>query len=555
MADKTAPLSYLPEISEEAIEANRSYQEALQRLTSSLDQRKNRFFDPRWLAAAQAFLTPSQTGSGFEALGRVAGAVSQAQEGMLKEEQDIAKLMTDVAGQRLGMERQRQLYRMYEEGEPQTAGAPAGGALSIAAPASGAVAAAGQDTGLPFMPPLGAMSEKQFGRAMLLENPNVSPADIAKAYADYRTKFLQKAEGYTLDAATGLLRRIPTGKLVDARIPGPGRNQVYPDIEDRDAITFQTRPESDPEVQRALKKYFPDYVAPGAEKAPSIEPTRVTGAEVPKVSTGVTPTPGAPRGIETKTEREARLKKEEEDRAIRLERAKAEAGDVGKAEAARKTAIVDSAIAAGEILRPAQVLGKIIEDPAAGEFLGIFAKGDVFSSLMGLVESGIGMGGGYSIGIPEIRKALTTAGLTQEQIAKYQTALQILTQFQLQMSKYAKGSISNFEQQLFKASTLNIDDRPETLRLKLNLAKLGAQFQRDQAALFKSMKKPDTEDFFLSPQYSKLEERYFGLMDQVMAGKGIQLPSSVESRRAPGAGGGVNKKSPSKRLDDFLGEK
>jgi hypothetical protein len=545
MADKTAPLSYLPEISEEAIEANRSYQEALQRLTSSLDQRKNRFFDPRWLAAAQAFLTPSQTGSGFEALGRVAGAVSQAQEGMLKEEQDIAKLMTDVAGQRLGMERQRQLYKMYEEGEPQTAGAPAG------APAEGALTAAGQDTGIPFMAPQGVMPKGKFARSMMLANPNVSPAEIETKYAEYLSKFKTEKEGYVIDYGTGTLRRIPTGKLVEARIPGPGKNQVYPDIQEDDAILFQTLPESDPRVQRALKKYFPDYVAPGAEKAPSIEPTRVTGAE----PTGVTPTPGAPRGIETKSEREARLKKEEEDRAIRLERAKAEAGDVGKAEAARKTAIVDSAIAAGEILRPAQVLGKIIEDPAAGEFLGIFAKGDVFSSLMGLVESGIGMGGGYSIGIPEIRKALTTAGLTQEQIAKYQTALQILTQFQLQMSKYAKGSISNFEQQLFKASTLNIDDRPETLRLKLNLAKLGAQFQRDQAALFKSMKKPDTEDFFLSPQYRKLEERYFGLMDQVMAGKGIQLPSSVESRRAPGAGGGVNKKSPSKRLDDFLGEK
>ena len=35
------------------VEANRVYQDALARLSQSLDTRKNRFFDPVWLAAAQ----------------------------------------------------------------------------------------------------------------------------------------------------------------------------------------------------------------------------------------------------------------------------------------------------------------------------------------------------------------------------------------------------------------------------------------------------------------------------------------------------------------------
>jgi len=543
MADKS-PVGYLPSTSPEAMEANRAYQEALTRLNESLDMRKNRILDPRWAAVTKAFSTPGQTGSGAETIGRVMGALGEAETGMALEEQNIAQRKVDVANQNMLMERQRQLYKMHEQ--DQTSGAPAGGALSAASAPGGGES---QDTGIPFMPPLGAMSEKQFGRAMLMDSPNVSPADIAKAYADYRTKFFQKAEGYTLDTATGLLRRIPTGKLVPSRIPGPGKNQVYEDISDFDAVLFETLPESDPRVQRALKKYFPDYVALGAENAPSIEPTRVTGAK----PTGVTPPPGAPKGMETKPEREARLKKEDEERLIRLEGAKSEASKLGEKEAERKSTIIDSAISSGEILRPLKVLKTIAANPNAEKFLGIFARGDVFSSLAGLVESGIGIPG-YSIGIPEIRKALTTTNLTTDEIRDYQTALQILTNFQLQMSKYAKGSVSNFEQNLFKASTLNIEDTPKTLLYKINLAELGAQFQRDQAALYKSMKKPNTEDFYLSRSYRKLEERYNGLMDAVLAGQGFEIPSG-KSQPQPGSKGG---KKPShdelsSALDQLIG--
>jgi len=119
MADKTPALAYLPEVNEEAARLNREHEEALTRLSTALDQRKNRFFDPRYLAAAQAFLTPTKTGSFFEALGTAAGAVGQAQEGLMKEEQDIAKLGVDVASQRIALQRQRELDRMYEQERPE----------------------------------------------------------------------------------------------------------------------------------------------------------------------------------------------------------------------------------------------------------------------------------------------------------------------------------------------------------------------------------------------------------------------------------------------------
>ena len=73
MAAAQAPTaSYLPGEDSETLEANRRYQEALTRLTESLDNRKNRFFDPVMLAAAQGFLAPTQTGGFGESLGNVA---------------------------------------------------------------------------------------------------------------------------------------------------------------------------------------------------------------------------------------------------------------------------------------------------------------------------------------------------------------------------------------------------------------------------------------------------------------------------------------------------
>ena len=82
-------------------------EEAYQKLVESLDQRKNRLFDPTWMAAAQAFLTPSQTGSAFEAFGRVAGAVSKSQEEEARRDIDLNKAKFDINKELLTIEQQR----------------------------------------------------------------------------------------------------------------------------------------------------------------------------------------------------------------------------------------------------------------------------------------------------------------------------------------------------------------------------------------------------------------------------------------------------------------
>jgi hypothetical protein len=120
-------------------------EEAYQKLVESLDQRKNRFFDPSYLAAAQAFATPTKTGSAFEALGNVAGAVGKSQEQEFKQNIEENKARFDINKELLAIEQQRKnqaegiaALRGEAPTPPTTAPEPVG-ALPGPQPAGGAL--------------------------------------------------------------------------------------------------------------------------------------------------------------------------------------------------------------------------------------------------------------------------------------------------------------------------------------------------------------------------------------------------------------------------------
>lgn len=95
----------------ESIEANRKYQEALQKLTLSLDTRKNRLFDPQLMAITRGFLEPGAPDF-FESLGRVAKNLGEVQTAQEKENRYIAQMELDVAGRGLEMQRQKSRQAM-----------------------------------------------------------------------------------------------------------------------------------------------------------------------------------------------------------------------------------------------------------------------------------------------------------------------------------------------------------------------------------------------------------------------------------------------------------
>ena len=82
-------------------------EEAYQKLVESLDERKNRFFDPTYLSAAQAFATPTKTGNAFEALGNVAGAIGKSQNEESKRDIEENKARFDINKELLAIEQQR----------------------------------------------------------------------------------------------------------------------------------------------------------------------------------------------------------------------------------------------------------------------------------------------------------------------------------------------------------------------------------------------------------------------------------------------------------------
>ena len=89
----------------ETLKANQAYQEALNRLTQSLEGRRNQMFDPQLLALAEGLLTPGRTGSFFEGLGTAAGKMRQAEEIEEKRAQEIAQAQLGLAERGLSLAR------------------------------------------------------------------------------------------------------------------------------------------------------------------------------------------------------------------------------------------------------------------------------------------------------------------------------------------------------------------------------------------------------------------------------------------------------------------
>lgn len=227
--------SFLPGEDPDIIEANRRYQEALATLTQSLDVRKNRMFDPVMLAMAEGFLSPTQTGSFGESLGKVAGKVGPAEAASMKEQQDIAQQKLAVAGQGLELQRLKardaELARFLGEGPSKPAAGPAAGPLAgpqagaIAGPQAGPLstapaaptapagpltAAAGEQVAPPITPPTGTVSDLPPGgprgpeRPMAAAVPPAAPAAPAAAAGPLTTQ----ARVIAPQAATGAPPRV-----------------------------------------------------------------------------------------------------------------------------------------------------------------------------------------------------------------------------------------------------------------------------------------------------------------------------------------------------------
>lgn len=568
MSEAKAPTaSYLPGEDPDTIEANRRYQEALAKLTESLDSRKNRFFDPTMLAAAQGFLAPTQTGGFGESLGNVAGKLGPAEAAAVKEEQDLAQQKLAVAGQ--GLELQRLKARDAELSKylnpqgaapaapaqgplagPQAApvagpqaGPLSGGALPAAAPVEAPAPAAGPlsagaapaPAAAPAAPaaapvktvgsPQGALSAMEANKPPGYEgvegiqvapaNPNfmtgrdyvrLNRFDKTKSPGDLIKEGQEIEQKRYRDKEGGVLD-LATGKFYQYPTGKTEEIQLY----GYPGKTFKVDARTAAKLSMLAANDDPAYhdLAKRVVEGPK------------KAGAGKEGEPSAPiksqQELELETEKKKKMQEAEVSSEIEARK------DFGQ----RKKD-------ADETITTANVFRRFASDPNAKQMFGILNNDKVSSGVATLVRDGIGIPG-FTVGTKAIEDVMRNAGLNAADQAKYRTFLTYTAMMQLQAQKYMKGAVSDNEQKLLANAGINAQDTPETIRMKADLLTRRAQFDRRVAKAFKESKMT-ADEFLNSDKYDTMRDKYNEDLADLASGSKI-LVAPPKPAAAPAAGG------------------
>ncbi len=453
-------------------EAQRKYQEALDRVTQSLDARKNRLFDPTLLAMAEGFLAPTRTGSFGESLGIAAGKLRGAEEAEFKREQELAQAQLGLAQQGMQLQRQRQMSQAYEQAlkpglnAPSAApsgGAPAAGSLGATA---GAVPPGAEPQGFQIAPPMPlSMNREQFLRAAQMEGKPLGQA--LKEWDDYSRKQRETKEGYVFDYGVGRAFPVPKAEQVNVQIRG--YSGTYP-VSPEDSMRLAALERSG---DTAGYKALADRIVKG------------------------------PAG----TSRIASAEEIEQERG----RGKIIAEDEAKTETELRKEIITRGNQAGERIRVGNQILTLAEDPAASKMFGILNNPSWTSQLAKIAENAARIGD-YSIGIPVIQDVLRNMKLTPQEIARYQYGAMLFAQSQLEASQLAKGQgqISDFERRLFAATAMTSEDTPATLQMKAKALIARGQVERQIARLWEESKGRyrSVSEFKRSDEYDRLVAEY-----------------------------------------------
>lgn len=570
MADKGG-LTYLPG----ATEANAAYEEALKRLTESLDARKNRLFDPTLLAMAEGFLGPTQTGGFGEALGRAAGKVRGAVLEEEKAERDIAQAQLALAERGIGVEQQKQRERQFQEYLGRQ-GAPAGMPAAPQGPAQPGSPQAGEarlqaavadkpppgmemSVGVQVFPPTQNLMTSTSLLMQRYREGKMSLGDALAEAAKLENDRYVYRDNAVLDKLTGKMYFSPTGDTVEVST-SRGPQRVPKDLvrlnNPRAIEDYVAKLPSSAELAggeagaRALaergvstetvSRYLP--VIGGSADLPKEVAARYDaaaqrfGANSPQARDavsaylGLTPgaSPGMPEfkpGVPTKEERQ----RDEQMKNLSAE-------DRAKYENEQRRKVFDAADDATSAMSRANVLRQFADDPAANDMFGILSNSDVASAVARLVEQGLGVttpGGRVAVGIPEIQTVLRNLRLTPEQQAKYQTAIGLMVENQIKMAQYTKGAVSNYEQQLFARAGINPEDIPGSIRMKADMITLRGQFDKDVAKLYEEKNLP-IRDLKRTQEYQQLRDQYERNLSKIAEGQRIKQPTRKRFNPATG---------------------
>jgi hypothetical protein len=565
---KTPTASYLPGDDPDTVEANRRYQEALSKLTESLDTRKNRFFDPTLLAAAAGFLAPTQTGGFGESLGKAAANIGPAEAAAQKEEQDILQQKLGVAGQ--GLELQRLKARDTELGNylnpqkvapaapqgplagPQAVpvAGPQAGPLSGGAPNLSEIRAQGPTTAPPAAP-MGALSQAAAPTpaAPAPAAPTVvgSPQGALTAMESNKPPGYEGVEGIQVAPANPNFMTgrdyVKLNRYDKSKSPGDlikeGQEIEQKRYRDKEGGVLDLATGKFYQYPTGKTEEIQLYGYPGTHKVDARTAAKLSmlaandDPAYHDLAERVVKGPRKAAAGEGKPGEPARLKSQQELELETDKQKKLQGAEVTQEIEDRKN-FVQRGRDADDTITLAGQFRKFAADPNAAKMSGILNNDKVSSGVARLVQDGIGSGT-FRIGIPQIEDVMRNAGLSKEDQAKYRTFLMLTVESQLLKTKYMKGSISNYEDKLLGNAGINAQDTPETIRMKADLFTRRAQFDRRVAKDFKTSKMT-ADEYLDSDRYTQMRDKYNSDLADLSFGGKMLVPASSPAA-APAAGG------------------
>ena len=554
---KSQSISYLSGEDPDTLEANRRYQEALAKLTSSLDNRKNRFFDPTMLAMAEGFLSPTQTGGFGESLGKVAGKLGPAEAAALKEEQELAQQRLAVAGQ--GVELQRMKARDAELAKylnPTPAGPVAGpqagavagpqagplstpsaegvgvtplGPLSQAAPQAegpkvvgapqGALAALEANKppgfegvqGIQTMPPNpDFMTARDYVR-LNRTNKSKSVADLIKEGQEINAKRFRDREGGVQDLATGMFYQFPTGKTEEIQIYGyPGTHSVDARTAARLSLLAAN---NDPAYHDLAKQ-----VMEGPRKRSD---TKDDGATPP-------------------TQR-----KSKQELAVEQKEAETRAGKLGEEAAKKEAAVGETVSTARRVYGNATRVADLVNQSPT--YFGIFARPGITAAIGNLVKEGIQTPSG-TLNIAGFENSMRQMmpGVTQKDLDNVTKAATELAELELAFTRLylaQQGAVTEGERKIVRAIPGTTSSSPEVLRTRMELLKSRSQYDIDVADAFRQWQDKNPGRSYLeferkSDLYKDIKKDFEEETERIFGGiKAVPTNQRQPKPAAPAAGG------------------
>jgi hypothetical protein len=591
MGTSTAkPTGYIAGEDPATVEANRVYQDALARLSQSLDTRKNRFFDPVMLAAAQGFLAPTQTGGFGEALGNVAKNVSAAQAEDIKQEQAINEQRVAAAGKGVELQRMRaneaNIAKYINDRQKGPIAGPQAGPL--AGPGAGRLGATTTEPSAGSLPDSSTAEPASKVMAILQRIKDRNAQMDGRLQGDQSGFIARDAVPEAPAAAssvrvgqTGALpapaptRQAPQGALpVASGFEDDGGVQIFPankNLMTRDEYVLQNRfsgksladlLKEGAELERknievkesgttnlATGMFYPNKAAlvdtqifgegynGGTYKVPESVALQLAVLQRQNNVAGYRAladratgrTFGQPTGSKPVTGGSV------EERNLAADQAKALAAANTAMEIENRQNFATRGKDASEMLATANVMRSLTEDPNFKKMTGILSDDRISSGIALLFRDGIG-GKNFSIGIPAIEDIMRNARLTTEQQATYRTFLMYATQMQLNAERAMKGATTQNERLILGNANISPQDTADAVRRKADLLTTKGQFDRQAARAFKASKMT-AEEFLDSDQYMGMYDKYFEDISKIATGlKSYQQPPAAAPAGTPAAG-------------------